>query len=147
MIVRDAVEADVPHIIEGIKHFVASSSYRGDPVDEAHVANTINVLLSNDDGLVAVMETDNGEFAGCFIGMAHPHLFSAQRIFGELFIYTTEKARGHGNKLRRFAEEWARDANCICFLIAHPMSESHLERVYRRWGFEPHEVHFRKELT
>lgn len=146
MIVRDAVEADVPHIIEGIKHFVSASSYRSDAVDVEHVAHTLKALLSSHDGLVAVMESDNGEFAGCFVGMAHPHLFSAERIFGELFIYTTTKARGHGNKLRRFAEEWARDAGCSSFLIAHPMSEGHLEKVYRRWGFEPHEVHFRKEL-
>jgi len=79
--------------------------------------------------------------------LAHAHLFSGQRMLGELFIYTTPTARGHGGKLRRFAEEWARDRDCKTFNIAYPMSESHLEKVYRRWGFVPCETHWRKELN
>jgi len=79
--------------------------------------------------------------------LAHAHLFSGQRMLGELFIYTTPTARGHGGKLRRFAEEWARDRDCKTFGIAYPVSESHLEKVYKRWGFTPCETHWRKELN
>lgn len=109
--------------------------------------NTILALLGSGDGCVAILETDEGQFSGCFIGMAHAHLFSGKRMFGELFIYTTRNARGHGNKLRLFAEEWARDRDCTTFGIAYPVSESHLEKVYRRWGFVPCETHWRKELN
>ena len=147
MIVRDAHEADIPSIIEGIKAFVSSSSYHIDTVDTLHVENTILALLANDDGCVAVLETDEGAFSGCFIGMAHLHLFSGKRMLGELFIYTTPEARGNGSKLRRFAEEWAKDRDCSMFCIAYPVSESHLEKVYRRWGFVPCETHWRKELN
>ena len=147
MIIRDAHQADIPNIIEGIKDFVASSSYKIDTVDPLHVENTLLGLLANADGCVAVLETDHGGFAGCFIGLAHLHLFSGQRMMGELFIYTTRNARGHGGKLRRFAEEWARERDCKTFGVAYPESESHLEKVYRRWGFVPCETLWRKELT
>ena len=147
MIIRDAHQADIPNIIEGIKDFVASSSYHVDTVDALHVENTILALLNSGDGCVAILETDEGHFAGCFIGMAHPHLFSGKRMMGELFIYTTRNARGHGGKLRRFAEEWARERDCKTFGIAYPESESHLEKVYRRWGFVPCETNWRKELN
>jgi GNAT superfamily N-acetyltransferase len=146
-LIRDAHQADIPNIIDGIKAFVAASSYKIDTVDPLHVENTLLALLNTGDGCVAVLETDDGAFSGCFIGMAHPHLFSGKRMLGELFIYTTPAARGHGGKLRRFAEEWARDRNCQTFCIAYPVSESHLEKVYRRWGFTPCETNWRKELN
>ncbi len=147
MIVRDAHQADIPDIIEGVKAFVAASSYKIDTVDPLHVENTLLALLGNADGCIAVLETDQGGFAGCFIGLAHLHLFSGQKMLGELFIYTTPAARGHGGKLRHFAEDWARDRDCKTFGIAYPVSESHLEKVYRRWGFTPCETHWRKELN
>lgn len=147
MIVRDAHQADIPKIIEGIKDFVSWSSYKVDSVDPLHVENTLLALLGSADGCVAILEDDYGVFAGCFVGLAHLHLFSGARMLGELFIYTTKAARGHGGKLRRFAEEWARDRDCKTFNIAYPMSESHLEKVYRRWGFVPCETHWRKELN
>lgn len=147
MIIRDAHQADIPNIIAGIHDFVSSSSYQCDSVDDLHVENTMLNLLSSGDGCVAVLETDEGQFAGCFIGMAHPHLFSGKRMMGELFIYTTRAARGHGGKLRRYAEEWACEHECKTFCIAYPVSESHLEKVYKRWGFVPCETHWRKELN
>lgn len=147
MIIRDAHQNDIPDIIAGIHDFVSSSSYQCDSVDDLHVENTILALLSNGDGCVAVLETDDGQFSGCFIGMAHLHLFSGKRMMGELFIYTTRNARGHGGKLRRYAEEWAREHECKTFCIAYPVSESHLEKVYKRWGFTPCETNWRKELN
>jgi len=146
-LIRDAHQGDIPNIIEGIRAFVAASSYKIDSVDPLHVENTLLQLIASGDGCVAVLETGEGHFAGCFIGMAHPHLFSGKRMLGELFIYTTPAARGHGGKLRRFAEEWARDRDCQTFCIAYPVSESHLEKVYRRWGFTPCETNWRKELN
>lgn len=146
-VIRDAHKADITNIISGIQEFVASSSYRIDVVDELHVENTLLHLIGHGDGCVAVLESEDGAFAGCFIGLAHPHLFSGKRMLGELFIYTTRESRGHGGKLRRFAEEWAREHDCSTFSIAYPVSESHLEKVYRRWGFVPCETHWRKELN
>lgn len=147
-LIRDAVPSDIPRIVDGIKHFVSVSSYgRDDAVNAGHVAATLGHLIGNEDGLVAVMERD-GVFAGCFVGMAHAHLFSGVRMLGELFIYTTPDARGNGSKLRRYAEAWAKERGCKTFCLAHPESEAHLARVYARWGFKPiAETHYRKELA
>jgi len=145
--IRDAREGDIQNIIDGIKDFVSWSSYKTDSVDTAYVGKTLANLIAHDDGIVAVMEDDKAAFAGCFVGLAHQHLFSGARMLGELFIYTTKSSRGHGGKLRRFAEEWARESDCKTFNIAYPVSESHLEKVYRRWGFTQSETHWRKELN
>lgn len=146
MNIREAEPGDIPSIVDGIKQFVSVSSYgRDDAVNPDHVTATLDHLIWNEDGLVAVMERD-GAFAGCFVGMAHAHLFSGERMLGELFIYTTPEARGNGSKLRRFAEDWAKGRGCKTFCIAHPESESHLAKVYARWGFKPTETHYRKEL-
>jgi GNAT superfamily N-acetyltransferase len=148
MLIREAKASDIPRVIDGIKHFVSVSSYgQDDAVNADHVTATLDHLIWNEDGLVAVMETDAKEFAGCFVGMAHAHLFSGERMLGELFIYTTPEARGNGSKLRRYAEEWARGRGCRTFTIAHPESEAHLSKVYARWGFKPCETHYRKELA
>jgi GNAT superfamily N-acetyltransferase len=147
VIVRTAVESDIASIIAGIEDFVTTSSYALEPLNKDHVEATLQSLLAMDDGLVAVMENDAGVFCGAFVGLAHAHLFSGRRMLGELFLYTTRAARGHGSKLRRFAEDWARDNECKAFLIAHPMSEMHLQRVYGRWGFKSHEVHYWKDLV
>jgi len=145
-VIREAKASDIPQVIDGIKHFVSVSSYgRDDAVNADHVTATLNSLISSDDGLVAVLERE-GVFCGCFVGMAHAHLFSGERMLGELFIYTTMEARGNGSKLRRYAEEWAKGRGCRTFTIAHPESEAHLAKVYARWGFKPCETSYRKEL-
>ena len=147
MLIREATADDIPNIIKGIEHFVAVSSYgQCDAVNAPHVAATIELLLQSPDGCVAVLDNE-GQFAGAFIGMAHPHLFSGKRMLGELFIYTRPEARGHGSKLRRYAEEWGHANGCQVFCIAHPESEAHLSKVYARWGFKPGETHYRKELV
>jgi GNAT superfamily N-acetyltransferase len=146
MIVRTAVQSDIPHILAGIQDFVTSTSYASEAVDAAHVDATLTNLLAMQDGIVAILENDAGTFCGAFVGLAHAHLFSGRRMLGELFLYTTRAARGHGAKLRRFAEEWARDNDCVVFTASYPVSEGHLDKVYKRWGFDPHEIHYRKEL-
>lgn len=148
MMIRPATPHDFENIVEGIKHFVSASSYgHHDEVNPEHVTATLDALLMTPDGLVAVLQDDAGQFAGAFIGMAHPHLFSGKRMLGELFIYTTPEARGHGSKLRRYAEEWAHANGCEVFCLSHPGSEAHLAKVYARWGFEPCETSYRKRLV
>jgi GNAT superfamily N-acetyltransferase len=146
LIVRTASRFDIPAILSGIEDFVTSTSYRSEPLNVAHVEATLGNLLDLQDGLVAVLENDAGHFCGAFVGLAHAHLFSGRRMLGELFLYTTRQARGHGAKLRRFAEDWARDNGCVTFIASYPDSEKHLDKVYRRWGFVPNEIHYRKEL-
>jgi GNAT superfamily N-acetyltransferase len=146
LIVRTASRFDIPAILSGIEDFVTSTNYRSEPLDVAHVEATLGNLLDLQDGLVAVLENDAGHFCGAFVGLAHAHLFSGRRMLGELFLYTTRQARGHGAKLRRFAEDWARDNGCVTFTASYPDSEKHLDKVYRRWGFVPNEIHYRKEL-
>lgn len=148
MIVRTGTLRDIPEIVDSVQNFVAASSYKLERVNVEHVQETLRrMLAAPDEALVVILETDQGQYAGVFLGLAHSHLFSGAKMFGELFIYTLPSARGHGNKLRVFAEEWARERECRAFSLAHPMSESHLVKVYDRWGFQPYEVHYRKDLN
>ena len=147
MTIRKAVAGDFPAIIAAIQDFVATSSYaKHDTVDAAHVGATLTALSASHDGVVLVLE-DNDDFAGCYVGMAHQHLFSGARMLGELFVYVRPDLRGRGKKLKAAAEEWARGRGCQSVTFSFPESAAHLDPVYRKWGYEPCERSYRKELT
>lgn len=148
MIVRDASESDLPYIVASIQEFVNSSSYRRYGVNVAHVTQSLRNLIAAREGIVTVLERD-GEFAGCYVGLAHQHLFSGEWMLGELFLYTTRAARGHGSKLKAHAESWAKSQGCKESHLAHPIGSDdlRLEPVYRRWGYEPVERNYVKDLV
>lgn len=144
---RDADENDIPYIVAGIQEFVHASSYKKYEVNVAHVTRTLRNLIAAAEGIVTVLERD-GEFAGCYVGMAHQHLFSGEWMLGELFLYTTKMARGHGPKLKTHAESWAKSVGCKESHLAHPIGDDdlRLEPVYRRWGYIPVERNYVKGI-
>ena len=147
MTIRAALQSDYPAIIEAIRAFVGGSSYAAhDSVNDAHVAATLKALGEADDGCVIVMDDDAGQFAGVFIGMAHPHLFSGVKMCGELFVYVRPDLRGRGKELKATAEAWAKSRGCQSMTFSFPESEAHLDPVYRKWGYFPCERAYRKEL-
>lgn len=147
MTIRKAGAGDFKDIIAAIQDFVATSSYaKHDTVNAAHVSATLHALCASPDGVVLVLE-DNADFAGCYVGMAHPHLFSGVTMLGELFVYVRPDVRGRGKELKAAAEEWARARGCQSVTFSFPESAAHLDPVYRKWGYEPCERSYRKELT
>jgi GNAT superfamily N-acetyltransferase len=146
MLVREATSRDVPAMLEGVRAF-ASIAYPGEPMRVDHVANVLRGVMENQDGLVALMETDEAAFAGMFVAIAHRGILTGARTMGEVLFYVDPQARGHGKKLLNFAEEWARERGCERATLCHLETTPNLETAYRRWGYAPLERAYMKELT
>lgn len=146
VIVREAVEGDIPYIAALIQEFVHSSGYKRHEVNIAHLVGVLRQIMSGQDGLLAVLERDN-EFCGVYVGGAHRHLFSGEWLLSEACLCTTPAARGHGRKLLKYAEEWGKARGCRESSLSHHEDQNELTTLYRRWGYEPLEHAYMKELS
>ena len=104
-------------------------------------------LLESGNGVIYVLES-NGEITGVIGGVLHPEAYSGELIAQEFFWYVDEKRRGHGIRLYRCLENWARIKGCMELRMAH-LSDSMPEKVadfYRRVGYEKVETLYAKRL-
>lgn len=146
MRVRPATDADMPSLLLGVSVF-ADEAYPNESVDTDRVATFLRATIGNPDGLVAVMETDRGMFAGLFVALLHRNLLTGLPSMGEILFYVDPEARGHGKRLLTYAEDWARDRGCKRATLCHLETTPRLETAYRRWGYVPLERSYQKELT
>lgn len=136
----------MPTLLLGVAVF-ADEAYPDETVDTDHVATFLRATIENPDGLVAVMETDRGIFAGLFVALLHLNLLTGAPSMGEILFYVDPEARGHGKKLLTYAEDWARDRGCKRATLCHLETTPRLEIAYRRWGYTPLERTYQRELT
>lgn len=145
MIVRPATARDMPAMLMGVSIF-AAEAYPNDCMDAQHVMAFLRGALESQDALVAVMEADHAMFAGLFVAVLNRNLLTGAPSMGEILFYVDPVARGHGRKLLRYAEDWARERGCCRATLCHLETTPRLETAYRRWGYEPIERAYRKEL-
>lgn len=74
----------------------ADETYPHEEIDTGHVAAFLSATMANPDGLVAVMETDSGIFAGLFVALLHRNLLTGLPSMGEILFYVDPDVRGHG---------------------------------------------------
>jgi len=144
--VRAATLDNLPALTLAVSVF-AAEAYPNEVMDARHVASFLSATMRNPDGLVALMETDRGMFAGIFVAGLHRNLLTGEPSMGEILFYVDPDARGHGKKLLSYAEEWARGGGCRRATLCHLESTPRLETAYRRWGYKPLERSYWKELT
>jgi GNAT superfamily N-acetyltransferase len=143
LIVRTAVAADMPRMLGAVGDF-AAELHLG--IDHEHVAGVLRDILLSGDGLLAVMESDDKRLTGVFAAVAHKHILSGETVCGEVLFYVAPAARGHGRKLLRYAETWAVERGCVAVMLGHFEATPMIEKAYRRWGYEPQERFYKKEL-
>lgn len=146
MKIRRATLDDLPGLTLAVSVF-AAEAYPNDIMDARHVAAFLSATVRNPDGLVAVMETDRGMFAGLFVAVLNRNLLTAQPSMGEILFYVDPGSRGHGKRLLTYAEAWARDNGCQRSTLCHLERTPELETAYRRWGYVPIERAYSKELV
>lgn len=145
MIVRPGAQYDVPHIVNAAVRF-AADAYPNDPCDEGHIAGVVMHAIEADDGLVAVLETDQLVFAGCFMGCVGPNPLTGRPECAEILIWVEPKFRGRGGLLKDYAEAWARAKHCHSMALAHPEALGRAGKVFEAWGYTPSERWLRKVL-
>ena len=146
MKVRAATLHDLPAATLAVSVF-AAEAYPNETMDARHVAAFLSATMRNPDGLVVLMETDGGMFAGLFVAVLHRHLLTGQPSMGEILFYVDPAARGHGKKLLSYAEDRARERGCARATLCHLDTTPRLETAYRRWGYKPLERSYGKDLT
>ena len=137
--IREAVEADIPMIMELGKRFADDAGVT-DMVgweDEAVEA----MLLTMIEGEHILLVGDRGMIGGLVFG----HPFSGRKVFQELF-WRNEGPPMQGIRLLDMAEKLAAERGCKRSMMFEIEAFSGAARIYERRGYLPAERNFIKEL-
>jgi GNAT superfamily N-acetyltransferase len=142
--IRDAINSDVEAIVAMGTRFLTETSYRTSIVGDAQqMTATVRHLLANDEGHVSV-STDGDTLTGMIGLFVFPHPISGRRVATELFWWVNPEHRGHGIRLLKAAEAWARAHGAEVLQMIAPSAK--VERIYQALGFSRLEVTYQREL-
>lgn len=151
MTIREAIERDIPALLEMGRRFFAVSGY--EPLtcyDSRSMEKTLRSLLSDGNGILLVAETGGG-IAGMAGGMIYPFYFADSHMTGqELFWWVDPEYRGGGPgpKLLEHMERTAREKGAQSFVMG-ALAARRPDRtgaLYRRRGYVPMEHLYIREL-
>lgn len=141
---REAVMADIPDLLVMGRAFRASSAYATRlPENLRAMAGLAERLIASPDGVVLVVERDGRLIGMIGVGVSE-NLLSGARTASELFYWMDPAHRGHGIRLLRAAERWARAQGARLMQMIAP--DPTVEQLYQRMGYTPWEVAYFKEL-
>lgn len=143
--IRDAVEGDIPRIVEmGRKFFEISGQTDIATYDDEMAAQTVRFCMT--DGVVLVVEED-----GVVVGMAGALIY---RIYlsrdditaQELWWWIEPEHRGHGNDLRKALERRAKEKGATSISMIALENMKWVGRLYERAGYRPFDHTYVKSL-
>ncbi len=137
--IREAVESDIPAIMEMGKRFA----------DEAGVTDAIGwdgasvdaMLRTMIEGEHILLVGDRGMIGGLVFG----HPFSGKMVFQELF-WRNEGPATQGIRLLEMAERMAKERGCERSMMIEIGTFPGAAQIYERRGYRPAERNFIKEL-
>jgi len=151
IIVREAVEADLPICVQLSADFHAASPMRKVSVFEPEgYEEFLRGSFDNPDICIFLAEL-NGEVVGITAGIIYPLYFSpSHKVSQELLWWLTPSARGSGvgNKMFKHLQLWSKErgAKTIFMIALEDERAEKMEKVYCRAGFEPMERTFMKGI-
>jgi GNAT superfamily N-acetyltransferase len=142
-VIREAVHADIPHLVVMGRHFLHASKYADHIVENPDAMFDLLLrLIDAEDGVVFVSGDDRPR------GMIGAHLFkhpiSGEIMVSELFWWVEPDHRGAGLPLMRALEDWARTRGAVKLQMVAP--DDRTGRAYRGLGYTKLEEHFIKVL-
>ncbi len=146
--IRSVTVLDLPKLESCAKEFYASSEFlKG--FDLSRFCELWQRILESDTGVIFAVDGNDGQYAGAIGGLMFDEIYSGRKTATELYWFVRDGHRGHGLKLYRAFEAWARERGCEEIRMIHLMDSmpEKLNRVYQHLGFRPIETHFAKELT
>lgn len=130
--IRVAIEADLPRLVEMGQRFRSESTYSKFLADNPERMMQLGRQLLAADGLLVL------EKAGQIIGMIgyiiHSHFISGEIVAGEVFWYVEPEVRGDGLKLVDEAKRRARVAGAKFLDMVAPSER--VARLYKHLGYE-----------
>ena len=151
MIVRKAIEADLPKYLVLAQTFHAASPMHGAiEFDTSGYSQFYLASLQNDSVGIWLAEINN-DIVGICGAVAYPLYFNPSAlVVQELWWWLTPASRGSGAGKQMFQqiEQWAKEKNAAAlFMIALEDNRAKkMENLYIRAGFKPMERTFIKEV-
>lgn len=117
--IRNATHSDIPGMIRLGCAMHAESRYAGHAWRDAKVRDLIGTLIDSDDGLALVVEGEDGELIGGFLGSAFDHWCTGARQSSDFALFVRPESRGGliGLRLLRRYATWARSRGVADDLI------------------------------
>jgi len=142
--IREAVAADIPRLVEMGRRFIRESSYRG------RIAMNPRALKRLMEGLVGLpngavfVAPEVGKINGMIGVHIYNHPMSDELVAAELFWWVEPEARGVGLKLLKRAERWAENMGASRMQVVAP--NERVASIYQRRGFSKLEVQYERNL-
>jgi GNAT superfamily N-acetyltransferase len=142
--IRQATLDDVPRLVELGREFITSSRYRSALRPNPDAMGMLAAkLIEAPHGLVLVSEA-GGAVTGMIGVIATFHPMSGDSVMSEMFWYVTPVARGHGVRLLKAAEAWAKSHDIKQAIMISPTKK--VSAFYRRVGYSKLEEQYVKAL-
>ncbi len=146
MSIREANVEDIDSLYACADEFFASSTFL-DNFKHSCFKDTWNMFLTNKMGVIFILE-HLGEVSGAIGGIKYPDPNNGELNATELFWFVKKEKRGQGLLLLREFEKWAKDNHCKNIMMVHliDLMPDKVKMVYEKFGYQPIEIHYRKEL-
>lgn len=143
--IREATEADVSRLVEMGQRFRNETVYQSRvPENTDQMEALTRQLIASDAGLLLVADRE-GALVGMLGALLFPHHISGRLTGGELFFWVEPEHRGHGVRLVKQAERWARARGAVAMQLIAPTAD--VEVLYQRLGYTRLEVAYEKSFT
>jgi GNAT superfamily N-acetyltransferase len=142
VLIRAAVERDIPRIIEMGHRFNRSSPYSTKLLASAEQMGVLARKLIPAKEIL-MLEVD-GETVGMIGFYVYPHFLSGETIAGEIFWWVEPEYRGHGKELLRAAENEARNRGAKKMQMIAP--DERVGKLYKRLKYEYVESTYQRSL-
>lgn len=144
-VVRAAVVADVPRIVEMGCRFLDETEYATRLArNPAQMATFVTWLIQQPTGTALFLEERGPHLIGMFGIQTFVHPLSGEQYAAELFWWVDSDARGHGLRLLRRAEQWAAEQGAVKLQMIAPTAR--VCRLYDRLGYQQIEVGYERSL-
>lgn len=138
--IREAVEGDIPAILELGQRFHALSPWSDRPFNREATEQTVRNLIASPQGVLLF----NG--SGILGGVLAPIYFGGGLIAQELFWFADKGGRELLDGFERCAEASGACGVLMVNLVMDERTDAIMNRMYERRGYALRERHFYKEL-
>jgi GNAT superfamily N-acetyltransferase len=139
--IREATADDLEVMVVMGLRFARESGYSKLPITESSIRTLIAWVLANGVVLLALKDEHPVGMVGVVV---LPHMLTARPYGAEVAWWCNPEARGHGLRLLRAAERWAKDHGAATMQFVAPTED--VERIYQRLGYVKLETAYEKEL-
>lgn len=143
--IREASPDDLPKLVKLASQFYSVSTHLEDFSLDSFCENWSKLITGPG---VIFLSTDGTEITGALGGVAYPDINSGTQQAVEFFWWVDPEYRGHGVRLYKAFEEWAKARGCsvLRMMALSDSKPEQLFKFYSRKGFKLVEFHYVKNL-